>query len=514
MSKVYILGVDLGTSSCKAVIVDQKGNIISSATSQYPTYYPFPGWAEQNPEHWWKAFKSSIKKVIEKSNIKVKNIVAIGIDSHGTCLVTIDNYGNSLCHAPIWADRRSTKQCEWIKKEIGERLILKISKNPIDPSHIAPKILWLKENKPEIFKRTWKFLHPNGYIVYKLTGIPSIDISQGGLTLLFDEDNDDWSSILINKHLIPRELLPDVYPCHAIVGKIIKETEKEIGLKEGTSVIAGGMDMPMAALGAGVIKERQAYVSAGTVTAIGVCTKEPIGSSLFTCIRHVIPKKWLVVSGVDYGGAGLRWFKDKLVSPLVKKEDKDLYKFLINQANNIPVGSDGLIFLPYMVGQRSPLWNNNTKGVIFGISPHHEIGHFIRMFMEGNAYAFRNVIDLIESEINYIEELRVVGGNSKVELWNKILSDVIGKKLMVGIGQQENTALASALLAGVGIGLIKNIDELVRMVEKFKEYSPNLEYKKLYNDLYYIFKKVFSDLLKSFNSLSKINLSRGKTINE
>jgi xylulokinase len=497
----YILGVDLGTSSCKAVVVNDKGNIVSSATDHYPTSYPFAGWAEQDPNIWWQAFKSSVRKAIEKSNIEAKDIASVGIDSQGSCLVPIDKSGKSLCPAPIWTDRRSTKQCEWIKREVGEELILKISKNRIDPSNIAPKILWLKENKPEIYKKTWKFLHANGYLIYKLTGIPSMDLSEGCLTQLFNGDKDDWSAILLDKHYIPRRLLPDVYPCHAVVGEISKEAANGTDLKEGTPVIAGGMDCPMSAFGAGVTKEKQTYVTAGTVTAIGVCSKTPIESPLFHCLGHVIPKRWLVVSAVDYGGAGFKWFKDKLITPVASREE-DLYRLLVEQTNGIPAGCDGLIFLPYMVGQRSPLWNNNTRGVIFGLSPDHGIGHFVKMLMEGNAYALRNVVELIESKVNYIEELRFVGGCTKVELWNQIFSDIIGKRVLAN--QQENTALASALLAGVGVGLIKDINEVVKMIKMFKEYIPNLENKELYDDLYRIFKKTFSNLLEVFDSLGNL----------
>jgi len=197
----------------------------------------------------------------------------------------------------------------------------------------------------------------------------------------------------------------------------------------------------------------------------------------------------------------IKWFKDKLITPVASREE-DLYRLLVEQTNGIPAGCDGLIFLPYMVGQRSPLWNNNTRGVIFGLSPDHGIGHFVKMLMEGNAYALRNVVELIESKVNYIEELRFVGGCTKVELWNQIFSDIIGKRVLAN--QQENTALASALLAGVGVGLIKDINEVVKMIKMFKEYIPNLENKELYDDLYRIFKKTFSNLLEVFDSLGNL----------
>jgi len=500
MSKSHIMGIDLGTSSCKAVVVNDRGNIVGSAIEQYPTSYPFPMWAEQDPNIWWESFKLSIKKAIEKSKVKKEDIASVGIDSQSSCMVAIDKHGKSLYPAPIWTDRRSVKQCEWIRKEIGAELILKISKNRVDPSNVAPKILWLKENEPEIYSKTWKFLHANGYLVYKLTGIPSMDLSEGCMTQLFDTEKDDWSSRLLGLHSIPRKLLPDVYPCHAIVGKVTRKASKETGLMEGMPVIAGGMDTPMSALGAGVIEEKQAYVSAGTVTAIAVCSDKPVESPLFFCTGHVVPKKWLVVSGVDYGGAGLKWFKDKITAPLVKKGD--LYKLLIEHANDIPSGSDGLIFLPYMVGQRSPLWNDNNKSVFFGISPNHNLGHFARAIMEGSAFGLRNVVELLENKGINIEELRFVGGCTKVEIWNQIFSDVIGKNILVG--QQENTSLSSALLAGVGVGLIPNIVKAIKMARPFKEYTPDLKNKELYDDLYGIFKKVYSSLLEAFDFSANI----------
>ena len=344
MSK-YILSVDLGTTSTKTVLFDDKLKVVASAKAEYPTLYPRQGWAEQDPVEWWKALVSTTAEVLNTSGVNPDDIAGIGADSMSSMALPLDRDGKPLRNGLIWLDRRSQAESDWIRANYGE-MQKRINSNDSDPSNFAPKVLWMKNNEPEIYKKAHVFLHCNGYLVYRLTGIMSMDISEAGMSQLCDISTGEWSDQLIAASGIDRLKLPEIFACTDVVGGLSAEAAAATGLKQGTPVIAGAMDNVSATLGLGLRHDGQAYISAGTATNAGACVASVPTDPTMLNYHHGVPGLYLVNGGVDYGGAGLRWFKSLIEEDSFAEVDR-----LAEEAGYL---DDVLLYLPYMVGQRAP----------------------------------------------------------------------------------------------------------------------------------------------------------------
>jgi len=490
----YLLGIDLGTSSCKTVLFDRNLKVVCSSSVEYPTFFPHRGWAEQPADQWWQALIQTVKEVLNRSKVNPADIAGIGVDSMGSVALPVDRDGRSLRNGLLWMDRRSEDQCCWINKHLKDTL-WQINGNYNDPSNIAPKVLWIKDNEPEVYEKTDKFLHANGYLVYKLTGQMSMDISEGGLTQLFDTRKGCWSPELIADCGIDRGKLPEIYNCYDIVGKVTSEAASTSGLHAGTPVVAGAMDMVASALGSGVSRLGQVYVAAGTVTAVGMCTDRPEFHHNLHIYHHILPGMWIKAAGVDFGGGSLRWFKSLLL-----EGNYDEFNDLANQS---PPGSNGLIFLPYMVGQRAPMWNSNTRGVIFGLNPISDKKDLIRMFMEGNAYGVRYILNLAEETGLLVHSMRMTGGCTRSPVWAQIFADVSGKKVEIP-GSIDVAAIGSAITAGVSTGVFSNFQDILSNMSVETEYQARPENAKIYENIMKIYYKIYWDLQDEFDMLAKI----------
>lgn len=491
----YLLGIDLGTSSCKTALLTIEGKVFCSSIMEYPTHFPKKDWAEQQSDKWWYALVNTVKKILDDTGINPSKIIGVGIDSQGSVVLPVDKRGETLRPGLIWMDRRSEKQCKWIDENLKETL-WKINGNHNDPSNIAPKILWIKDNEPDVYKNTYKFLHANGYLVFKLTSKFSMDISEGGLTQLFDTKNGCWSEELINGCEIDDSKLPDIYKCFEVVGSVTREAANITGLKEGTPVVAGSMDMVASALGTGVYLQGQAYVAAGTVVAAGVCLQKPKFNSALHIYHHIIPDMWLTAAGVDFGGGGLRWFNDLI------KENNDYSEInklvhMEQQINNL------LVFLPYMVGQRAPLWNSNTRGVIFGLNPYTKKEELIRMFMEGSAFGLRYILDIIEQTGLNIEDIRMTGGCTRIKIWPQIFANIIKKNIAI-YNDIDVALLGSAITAGYGVGVYRNFNYILSNFPIKKMYYPELDKNKLYESLYNIYHRLYDHIKEEFDLLAEV----------
>lgn len=489
----YLLGIDLGTSCCKIALFTTDLDLIFSGIQEYKTSYLNIDWVEQDANDWWKVVVNLIKNLLKKTHIKPNSIIGLGIDSQSSVVLPVDTKGNSLRPAMIWLDRRAKQQSNIINKKMAD-LLLNINGNYSDPSNMSPKILWLKQNEPDIYKKTYKFLNANGYLVYKFTGIFSMDLSQGGLSQLFNTKQGKWSEELIEGCGIDKNKLPEFYNCYDIVGVINKSSSSKTGLKVGTPVIAGSMDMVAAALGAGVFASGQVYVSAGTATAAGVCLDEPKFNPDLHIYHHIIPNRWITAGGVDYGGGGMRWFKNFLGLKDYSKINK-----LVEGSDP---GSKGLIFLPYMIGQRVPLKNNNTVGVILGLNPRVEQKDFIRMFMEGNAFGLRYIFDVILKSGIQIKQLKMTGGCTNIDVWSQIFADVTKRDIEV-LHNIDATMLGITIALGYGLGLY-NFEDIISKLPKGKMFYPDIKNTELYDSFFDVFYDVYQKLKNNFNSLSVI----------
>jgi len=495
--KKFLMGIDIGTSACKVAIFCENGEVAASASSEYPVYYPHPGWAEQNPDEWWAAVCTAIQSALHTGNISSEQITAIGIDGQSWSAIAIDKAGNVLTNTPIWMDTRTQYICDRLNAEIGAESIFHLCGNPLQPTYTTAKILWYKEQMPQIYKHTDKILSSNGFIAYRLTGKISLDISQAYGFHCFDMRKGCWNPEMCNALGISMHLLPEIVPCHQIIGTITKEAASSSGLMEGIPVVAGGLDAACGTLGAGVIHSGETQEQGGQAGGMSICLDTYHADSRLILGYHVIPGKWLLQGGTTGGGGAMRWleqeFADYERQVYTQSGQSSLQQFN-EMAKQIAPGSDGLIFLPYMAGERSPIWDPHAKGLFYGIDFQKTKAHFVRAVMEGVAYSLKHNLDTAEQAGASVNELLAVGGSANSSLWMQIKSDVTGKPLAVPYSDTATT-LGAALLAGVGAGVYESFDQAVRdTVRISKRYLPNPENYERYQKNYEIYLSIYTQL--------------------
>lgn len=468
-----LLGIDIGTSACKVAVFDESGKVLASASESYSLYYPNPGWVEQNPDEWWQAICVATKKITAHDNI-AENIVAIGIDGQSWSAIPVDRDGNCLHNSPIWMDTRARDISERVRESIGEEHIFKIAGNGFEPAYTTPKLIWFKENVPEVYNKTYKFLQSNSYIALKLTGVMSQDISQGYGIHFFDQEKLRYDEDLAKELGLSTDLLENPVACHQVVGKVTEAASKATGLPTGIPVVAGGLDAACGTLGAGVYKPGQTQEQGGQAGGMSICTDSALAHPKLILSTHVIPGLWLLQGGTVGGGGVLRWFKQELA------KDNESFDDLTAMAEKIAPGSEGVLFLPYMAGERSPIWNPDAKAVFYGLSFNKTRAHMARAALESVAYSLEHNMRTAREINAEVTELVAMGGAANSLLWTQIKSDVTGKKIIVP-SSDTATTLGAAILAGVGVGVYGGFEEAVKKtVVLTREHTPNMENHEIY----------------------------------
>lgn len=502
MKRLYLLGIDIGTSACKAALFDRKGQVLAAANGEYPVYYPEEGWAEQNPEEWWSAVCEAVRQVIREAGIQPEEIAGVGIDGQSWSAIAIDKGGKVLTNTPIWMDTRAQSICDRLNEEIGEEEIFRIAGNSLQPSYTTAKILWYKENLPEVYSKIYKILQSNSYIAFKLTGQISQDLSQGYGLHCFDMRTGQWDEEMCKKMGIPRDFLPEIVPSDRIIGTVTKKAAEESGLAEGTPVAAGGLDAACGTLGAGVIHPGETQEQGGQAGGMSICIEKYQADPRLILGFHVIPGKWLLQGGTTGGGGVMRWFEREFADyeRLMKEQTGISSLDQLNEiAEKVKPGCDGLVFLPYMAGERSPIWNPYAKGVFYGLDFSKTKGHMVRACMEGVAFSLRHNLETAEKAGAKAEILRAMGGSANSLLWTQIKSDITGKTMAVPASDTATT-LGAALLAGVGTGFYKDYEEAVAQTVKVtRKHQPDLEKKAVYDKNY----ETYLELYRSLSGLMK-----------
>lgn len=489
----YLLGIDIGTSSCKVAAFDYTGKLIAQESESYQVYYPQDGWAEQNPLDWWRAICSCTQNILRDGKIKPTDIVGIGIDGQGWAAIPLDKEKNLLHNTPIWMDTRAKDICDRLNRDIGAEKIFQISGNPLQPSYTLPKILWYKEMLPELYEKIDKVLQSNSYIAFMLTGEITQDPSQGYGLQCYDIKKGSWDQDLCRELGIDPGFLPEIFPSHQVIGKVNQKAAKETGLRAGTPVVAGGLDAACGTLGAGVINDGQTQEQGGQAGGMSICMDTYRADPRLILTSHVVPGKWLLQGGTVGGGGVLKWFKEEFGFE-ERNLEGNTFDLLGKKAAAITPGSDGMIFLPYMSGERSPIWDANAKGVYYGIDFSKTKGHFIRASLEGVAYSLKHNIDIAEEVGAKVSELRAMGGAANSQVWTQIKADVTGKTIKVSTSDTATT-LGAAILAGVGVGVYKSFEEAVeKTVTVTKKYSPNINNNREYNIQYKTYLQLYKDL--------------------
>ncbi len=516
MSGVYLIGTDIGTQGTKTVIVDGEGNVISTGFQEYDVIKPKPSWAEQWPETWINATFNTIRIAIEKSSIDPRSIAGIALSGlYGGSGVPVDKNMNPLRPCLIWMDRRAVAEVEWVKKHIDKDTLFSITGNYVDSYYGFTKMLWIKNNEPDVWKKIYKFLTPKDYVIWKMTGINAIDYSSAGnIGGIFDIHRRTWSEEMSKALGIPLSMLPEnIVPSSSIVGHVNRVTSEKTGLLEGTPVISGGIDAPMASLSAAVLDDKKHVAMTGTSICWGVVHKGTHLSPKLVSFPYVVKEKEMVYTfgGAATAGGIVKWFRDNFA--LKERETErsmgiSAYKQLDEQAKDIPVGSEGLLLLPYFMGERSPIWDPNAKGTIIGLTLYHTKAHVFRAILEGVAYSLRHNMETgIEAGMELDEECIIVGGVANSKLWVQIFADVTGFPMKTTTSQVE-APYGDAFLAGLGSGVIESPEKIKEWVEFTQPIKPNLANKRIYDNYYNEYINTYPKLKDTMHVLGNIGQLR------
>lgn len=503
----YLLGIDIGTTNVKAVLFNIDGVAVAQAGAEYPTYFPTAGWAEQDPELWWQAATEVIRGVIAKAQINSGEIAALSISSQAPTMLPVNDLGEPLRPALIWMDRRSEEQCNYLRQEIGEERILRITGNRIDPYFMLPKLLWFKKYEPQLFQQTTRVLQANGYLNYKLTGRFSLDKAHASLTQIYDVNTGQLAFNLCQKLGLAPELFPELYDCAAVIGGVSREAAARTGLAPGTPIVAGTVDGAAAALEAGVIGPGEAVEMSGTSTVVLLGSDCLKNNGQLISMYHALKGRYLVIGAASSTGASLKWFRDQFgyMERLAAEELKlNAYDLMNLEASEVPADAGGIIFLPYMMGERSPIWDTYARGVFAGLTLKTTRGQLIRAIMEGAAFALYHNLQEAAAIGLKIKELRCVGGGALSNLWLKIKASVINLPVVV-----PETSLGApfgdALLAGAGIGIYKDIESLTGEFVHFKQrIEPDSHWHAIYQELYGVYRDLYNHIRDDLFKLAHI----------
>jgi xylulokinase len=444
---MYYLGIDVSTTATKALLIDSTGQVIASAASEYPFQTPRPLWSEQHPKLWWDGATKSIRAVLQKSAVDPSQIVAIGLTGQMHGLVLLDGAGQVLRPAILWNDQRTQEQCDEIHTRIGKERFIQITGNLALTGFTAPKILWVAQHEPQVYARARHVLLPKDYLRYRLTGEFAMDKADGAGTVLFDLHSRHWSAEVLAALDIPAAWMPPTFEGPQFTGFVTPEAAAATGLKAATPVAAGGGDQSAQAVGVGAVEPGVIALTVGTSGVIFATTPsalvEPEGRLHAFC--HAVPGMWHFM-GVMLSAAGsLQWYRDTL-APGMSFED------MLHEAASIPAGSEGLLFLPYLSGERTPHPDPLARGAFVGLTLRHGRGHLTRALLEGVAFGLKDSFTLIQAAgLSQIRQVRASGGGTKSPLWRQILADVLGAELIT-VNTTEGAAFGAALLAGVGAG--------------------------------------------------------------
>ncbi len=494
----YLLGLDIGTSGVKALLISVEGKIISSKTVSYPLTTPHSGWAEQSPYDWWEATVKVIKETVSNNLIDSNQIKGISLSGQMHSSVFLNEKMEVIRPAILWSDTRTSGQCKEIYAKAGglDQLIHYVS-NPALEGFTAPKILWLKENEPENYQKVKHILLPKDYIRYRLTNELFTEVSDAAGTLLFEVIKKRWSTGLLKKLEIDPDLLPPVLNSFDLAGRITKPIAEKTGLKFKTPVVAGGADNACGAVGSGIIQEGRVMVSIGSSGVVLAHTNNPQADQegRIHLFNHACPDSWYMMGVSLSAGISYEWLERKLFNHRLS------YAKLDQLAEEIEPGSEGLIFLPYLYGERTPHNDANARGVYFGISGKHDQRHFVRAVMEGVTFALKDSLELIKDKGVKIKEIRAIGGGAKSRVWQQILADILGEEINL-LNVEEGPALGAALIAGVGVGVYSSFAEAVNGIVKVrKTIVPRTQNTEKYNQYYQLYKKLYYSLKEDFREL-------------
>ena len=505
----YLLGIDIGTSGTKTLLVDEDGNTRASKLVEYPLLTPQPGWAEQHPEEWWRATCQSIQAVLRKSRVKPAEIKGVGLSGQMHGSVFLDEKGNVVRPCILWCDGRTAAECDEIMRTVGPQRMHELVSNPALAGFTAPKVVWLRNHEPEKYAKVRQILLPKDYIRYRLTGAYAAEVSDAAGTVMFDVKNRRWCNELLELLKIPSEWLPPVYESYDVCGHVAPSAARATGLAKGTPVVGGGADNTCGAIGSGIVIEGRVMTSLGSSGVLFTPTDTPRvdPQERLHTFCHSTRRQWYLMGCMLSAGMSLRWYRDQMAEverAAAKKKQADVYDILMAQAQKTPLGAEGLFFLPYLMGERSPHKDPFARGAFVGLSFRHGKTHMVRAIVEGVTFALRDSLEIMRGLGARLEQVRLIAGGAKSPFWRQVVADVFGLQIAIP-KNTEGPAMGAAILAGVGAGVFGDFFETTERILPIASYAdPNPQRHEQYDEFYSQFVKLYPALKGHYAEVGRL----------
>jgi len=503
----YILGIDIGTSGSKALLIDAGGQVKASITTEYPLSTPRPLWSEQDPQDWWNATVASIRGVLQKARTDGASIASIGLTGQMHGLVLLDSREEVLRPAILWNDQRTEAQCRAIHERIGAETVIERTGKPALPSFTAPKILWVREHEPDVFNAAAKMLLPKDYVRYRLTGAFFSDVADASGTSLFDVRKRQWCEEMIGALDVPREWLPEVTESPVASTTVSATGAEETWLRPGTPVVAGAGDQAAEAVGCGIVADGEVSVTIGTSGVIFAATKDAridrAGRVHAYC--HALPGMWHLMGVMLSAGGSLQWYRNAFFQAEVKEAaavGDDAYDVILRPAAEVPPGCEGLLFLPYLTGERTPHADPYARGVFFGLTRRHARAHMTRAVLEGVSFGLCDSLELVRDLGIDVRAVRASGGGARSEFWRQMLADVFRADIQT-VNTTQGAAYGAALLAGVGIGVFAGVPEACAKAVQVTSTTRPTDAASVYLDYYRHYRALYPALAEQFRDLGE-----------
>ena len=505
----HLIGLDVGTSGAKALLVDQEGTVVADATATYPLMTPRPGWAEQSPQQWWEASCQAMSEAVAAAGLAAGEIAGVGLSGQMHGSVFLDADGEVIRPAILWCDQRTAAQCDAITERIGAERVVEETLNPVLTGFQAPKILWLRDNEPENYTRVAKVLLPKDYVRFMLTGEFATDVSDASGTSLLNVAQRRWSGVMLEGLELDEGVLPKVYESVEVTGRLSGEAAALTGLAEGTPVVAGAGDQAAGAVGNGIVAPGSVSVTTGTSGVVFAYLDEPVlDAELRThTFCHAVPDKWHVMGVMLSAGGSLRWLRDSICSEEVAAAEAmgvDPYELMTAAAAKVEPGCEGLVFLPYLSGERCPHPDPAARGVFFGLNLTHSKPHLIRSVLEGVSFGLRDCFELIKGLGVEFTQVRASGGGARSSLWRQIQADIFAHEIAT-ISVDEGSAYGAALLASVGAGVHPTVQAAVNAaIAVVETVSPDAAATEKYEAYYALYRRLYEALAEEFTALGEL----------
>jgi xylulokinase len=495
-----VIGIDVGTSGTRALLVDAAGKVLGSTVRDHmPFHSPQPGWAEQDPEDWWEAAVHAIPALLQATSTAAEEITAVGLSGQMHGAVLLDAADRVLRPALIWCDQRSAAEAGWLTEQLGAERLIQLTSNPALTNFTLTKLLWVRNHEPEVWQNFHSFLLPKDYVRFRLTGEKAMDVADASGTLLLDVAHRRWSAEMLSAVNMPETILPKLYECQEIAGLLTAEAAALTGLRAGIPVVAGAGDQAAGALGMGIVRPGDVSATIGTSGVVFAATNRPFldPQGRLHTFCHAVPGRWHIMGVTQAAGLSLRWFRDTFTAA----SDGDAYTSLTDSAASVPPGAEGLLWAPYLMGERTPHLDPEARGALVGLTASHRSAHIVRAIMEGVAFSLKDTLSIFADLGVPVRAIRLGGGGARSPLWRQIQADVYAQPVE-RVAAEEGAAYGAALLAGVGVGAWPSADAACdAVIQVADRITPQPAESAKLQDIYVLYRSLYPSLQSVFHQL-------------